>query len=80
MTESLVARLCKPFEQRNHCIFTDRFYTSVTVAEYLLDKQGTRLCGTALPNRKKVPKEIKNIQIERGSHSLLFNGKTAAVA
>ena len=80
VTGSLVARPCKPFEQRNHCIFTDRFYTPVTVGEYLLDKQGTGLCDTALPNRKKFPKEIINKKMERGSHSLLFNGKTAEVA
>jgi len=79
VTGALVARLCKPFEGQNHCVFTDRFYTSVNVAEYLLDKQGTRLCGTAMTNRKKFPKQIIQKEMERSSHSLLYNGKTAAV-
>lgn len=72
VTGSLVARLCKSYDGKNHCIFTDRFYTSVTLAEYLLEKHRTRLCGTALTNRKKFP-------TERGSHSLLYSGNTAAV-
>ena len=52
VTGSLVAQLCKSFEQGNHCIFTDHFYTSVTVTKYLLTKQGTQLCGTALLIKK----------------------------
>jgi hypothetical protein len=79
VTGSLVARLCKPFSMRNHCIFTDRFYTSVTLAEYLLQQQGTRVCGTAMTNRKKFPKELVKKKMERGTHSLLYNGTTAAV-
>jgi len=79
VTGDLVAWLCKPFEGWNHCVFTDRFCTSVNVAEYLLDKQGTRLCGTAMTNRKKFPKQIIQKKMERSSHSLLYNGKTDAV-
>ena len=77
VTGSLVARLCKPYNGRNHCVFTDRFYTSVVTAEHLLS-QGTRLCGTALTNRKKFPKHTVQKKMDRGSHSVLFNGKTAA--
>jgi hypothetical protein len=80
VTGCLVARLSKPFENRGHCIFTDRFYTSVNIAEYLMEKQGTQLCGTALTNRKRFPKElISKKKMDRGSHSLLYNGKIAAV-
>lgn len=79
VTGCLVARLCDPIQGRNHCIFTDRFYTSVNTAEYLLQTKTTRLCGTCMTNRKRFPKELVKKKMDRGSNSMLYNGKTAAL-
>jgi len=79
VTGCLVARISKLLENRGHCIYTDRFYSSVNIAEYLQEKQGTMLCGTTMPKRKRFPKElIETNKMERGTHKLLYNRKVAA--
>lgn len=78
VTGSLVAQLCKPYEGQNYCIFTDRYYTSVTLAKYLRENQGTYLCGTALTNRKLFPKQLIKKKMTRGTSEILFDGKVAA--
>ena len=82
MTGSLVARLCKPFEQRNYCTYMYIYRSLLHICNgrrILTRQQGTRLCGTALPNT--VEKNFLLIlKKSPGSHSLLFNGKSAAVA
>jgi len=79
VTGSLVVRLCKPFEGQYHCVFTDRFYTSVTLAEYLLDNHATVMVGTALTNRKLFPASLVKKKMDRGTSEMLFNGKVATV-
>lgn len=79
VTGSLVSRICRPFEGQNYCVYTDRFYTSVTLAEYLMDQQQTRLVGTAMTNRKCFPKSLITRKMDRGTSKLLFNGKVSAM-
>ena len=79
VTGSLVARLCKPYADQNYCVFTDRFYSSVTLAEYMLNEQGTRMCGTAVPPRKLFPKSLVHKKMEKGSSTMLYNGDVATL-
>lgn len=79
VTGSLVARLCKPYADQNYCVFTDRFYSSVTLAEYMLNEQGTRMCGTAVPSRKLFPRSLVQKKMEKGSSSMLYNGDVATL-
>lgn len=58
ITGSLVARLCRPYADQNYCNFTDRFYSLVTLAEYMLNEQGTRMCRTAVTSRKLFPRQL----------------------
>lgn len=79
VTGSLVARLCKPYAGQNYCVFTDRFYSSVTLAEYMLNDQGTRMCRTAVPSRKLFPKTLVKKKMEKGSSTMLYNGEVATL-
>ena len=68
-----------PCAYNNYNVFTDRFYTSVQLAEYLLN-HGIGFCGTAMTNRKIFPKCLKktNKQMRKGESEMLFNCKVAA--
>ena len=57
VTGSLVNRMIQPYHGQNYTVYTDRFYTSVTLAEHPIDNHNTRLCGTALSSRKRFPKQ-----------------------
>ncbi|XP_046555943.1 piggyBac transposable element-derived protein 4-like [Haliotis rubra] len=50
----VVIKLCENIMNKGHVIFTDNFYTSGTLGDYLLQKD-TYLCGTARTNRKGYP-------------------------
>lgn len=80
VTGNLVVRMLEDFRDQNYCVYTDRFYTSVKLAEFLLSR-GIHICGTAMTNRKLFPKELikKNGQLKKGESELLFNGKVAAI-
>ena len=55
----VVVHLLKPYLQRGHHVFTDRFYTSIPLAKTLQDK-GTAFTGTAVRNRVGLPEAIRN--------------------
>lgn len=50
---NLVVRMTDEYSGQNYSIYTDRFYTSVQLAEYLLTNKDIRLCGTAMTNRRE---------------------------
>ena len=82
VTGNLVVRLTDTDEIKgqNHIVYTDRFYTTVTLAEILLTR-GIRLCGTAMTNRLSFPKDLKrrSKELAKGEYVLLFNGEVAAI-
>ena len=79
VTGNLVVRMTEGFRDQDYNVFTDRFYTSVQLAEYLVN-HGIGLCGTAMTNRKLFPKCLKktNKQMQKGESEMLFNGEVAA--
>ena len=81
VTGNLVVRVTDEYSDQNYSVYTDRFYTLVQLAEYLLTNKGICMCGTALTNRKEFPKELirKKSQMTRGESDLLFNGSVAAL-
>jgi len=79
VTGSLVVRISQPYHGQNYCLYTDRFYTSVNLATYLLENNETRLCGTALTNRKNFPKVLIQKKMDRGSSEKLYNGTVQAI-
>ena len=78
VTGNLVMRISFPYKDQNYCLYTDRFYTSVALCEYLL-RVDTLLCGTVQSNRKRFPKELVKRKMDRGRSELRFNGKCAAI-
>ena len=50
ITGNLVVRMTQDFQDQNYIVFTNRFYTTLDLYEYLLTK-GIGACGTAMTNR-----------------------------
>lgn len=57
LSAHVVIDLLRGLENKGHCVFTDNFYTSPTLAHYLTTI-GTCLCGTIRPNRRGFPKDL----------------------
>ena len=64
-SETVVLKLMEPILDRGHTIYTDNFYTSVTLAEQLMTRN-TNLCGTLRKNRKYLPSEVVSAKLKRG--------------
>lgn len=62
---SVVVKLCQPLLNEGRILFADNYYTSLSLANYLKDRQ-TDLCGTLRKNRKDLPKDIINKKIAKG--------------
>ncbi|KAK9701407.1 Transposase IS4 [Popillia japonica] len=58
---AVVYTLIKPYLEKGHNLFTDNWYTSPTLAEYLHEHK-TNLCGTVRNNRKGMPKLEKKLK------------------
>ena len=80
VTGNVVVRMLEEYRDQNYCVYTDRFYTSVQLAEFLLTR-GIRTCGTAMTNRRLFPKQLKKKQgqLRKENSELLFNRKVAAI-
>ena len=48
VTGNLVVQMTEEFSDQNYTVYTDRFYTSVQLAEYLMTQKGICLCGNAM--------------------------------
>lgn len=57
LSAHVVIDLLRGLENKGHCVFTDNFYTSPTLAHYLTTIR-TCLCGTIRPNRREFPKDL----------------------
>ena len=55
--DKLVLELCKGFENTYRHLFTDNFYTSVTLFKELIER-GIKATGTIRKNRKFLPKDL----------------------
>ena len=64
-TERIPAVLMEPFLGKGHVLFTDNFYTSPSLAEFLL-QNNTHLCGTVKHNRKFYAHQLVPLILEKG--------------
>ena len=55
----IVMHLMQPYMNRGHHVYTDRYYSSIPLAQALLDK-GTGFTGTMLKNRVNLPDVIRS--------------------
>ena len=74
ITGAIVIKLLSPYLNKGHSLFTDNFYTSPSLSNYLFQKK-TNSCGTVRQNRKKMPffeKKLKPGEVEwRSSGTIL---------
>ena len=78
MAAKVVIGLTKSLEKKGYVIYTDNFYTSPVLADFLYARQ-TYLCGTIRTNRKGYPKALvqtaaQGRRMERGSSDWLMCG------
>ena len=73
-TESRVVKLCNEVLDRRCTIYSDNYYTSLSLAEYLLVKR-TYLCGTVRPSRKYLCKEVVKAKLKKGEMKVAENRK-----
>lgn len=73
-TERIPVTLMQPFLDSGRILYTDNFYTSPSLAKYLLE-HNTHLCGTIRTNRKHFCKELIDVQLEKG-HAEFYLSET----
>ncbi|KAJ4437268.1 hypothetical protein ANN_17405 [Periplaneta americana] len=60
--KAVVRHLVKPLEGTGRNVTTDRYYTSIELAEELYNDDKLTLVGTLKSNRKHIPEELKKTQ------------------
>ena len=69
-TERIPSVLLQEYLGSGHVLFTDNFYTSPSLAAYLLEND-THLRGTVKLNRKYYPKELSRTELEKGEAAVM---------
>ncbi len=62
----VVDTLTKEYQQKNHIVYYDRFFSSVKLAEDLLSK-ATYTNSTVMLNRKGLPAAMKRLKLKKGA-------------
>ena len=65
-SERILVSLMGPYLNRIHILFTDNYYMSVTLAQFLL-QYNTHLVGTIQINGKHFAKELTDTDLEKGT-------------
>ena len=73
--ENIVKTLCMLIYKSGRNVTTDNFFTSLSLARYLLDQKIT-IVGTVRKNKKFLPIEFQNCKGEAGNIKFLFQEKT----
>ena len=77
-SESMVFKLTKPLLKKGAIIYADNFYTSVPLAEKLLQEK-TYYCGTVRKNRKLLPQDVMTAKLKKGNVIGKMNSKGVKV-
>ncbi|XP_047738345.1 piggyBac transposable element-derived protein 4-like [Hyalella azteca] len=73
-SESIVLKLAKPLLKNGATIYADNYYSSVPLAEKLLQEK-TYYCGTVRKNRKLLPQDVMSAKLKRGEVTGKMNSK-----
>ena len=65
LSSRIVIELTKFLEKKGYVIFTENFYTSPQLTDYLFSRD-TYLCGTVRTNWKGFPKPLLNLKLNKG--------------
>ena len=63
-TAAIVLKLMKPYLEKRYHVFTDSYYNSVSLTEFLSSK-GTYITGTLRKDRKRNPKKIISMKLKK---------------
>lgn len=74
----IVENLLGDLANEGRTLYTDRYYTSPALAT-ALEGKNTGLVGTVMPNRKGLPKELKNPKLKKGEQAFRRSGNMLAV-
>lgn len=79
-SRNVVMNLLKESEllHKGYCLFIDSWYSSPTLYRELYN-MGTNVCGTARINRKKMPRELKLHQLQKGEAVVFSTRDMAAI-
>ena len=61
----VVSNITKEYQLKNHVIYFDRFFSSLHLAQHLLEQQ-TYVNSTVMLNRKGLPVAIKSLKLKKG--------------
>lgn len=75
---NVVLRLCEGLLGKGHSVFVDNWYTSLDLAEKLIDNE-THLIGTLRRNRKYLPKQVMEAKLNPGEFAAKENSKGITV-
>ncbi len=67
-SERIPVALMQPYFDKNHILFTDNYYTSPSLAKFLIG-HGTHLVGTIRTNRKNFAYDLIDTNLEKGQAS-----------
>jgi hypothetical protein len=62
----VVEHLTRNYQEKNHVVTYDRFFSSVALAEHLLEKK-TYVNSTVMLNRKGLPPQVKKMKLSKGA-------------
>nr|CAH7724533.1 unnamed protein product [Callosobruchus chinensis] len=71
---SVVKQLLQDYLGKGHILYIDNFYSSVSLAEYLLSEK-TGMVGTLRANRRGTPKNLMNSKLKEGEAIWKRKGK-----
>lgn len=80
ITSAVVMKLCLKLNDSHRTVYTDRYYSSPSLAFYL-NQLGLEFCGTVMINRSEFPKElVKKPTCKQGEFQWLMCQETNIVA
>ena len=71
-SESVVLQRCKPLLKKGSPVYADNFYSSIALAEKLLQVK-TYYCGTVRKNQKFMPPTVTKDKLKKGEMSGQMN-------
>ncbi|KAI6648410.1 PiggyBac transposable element-derived protein 4 [Oopsacas minuta] len=66
-TGAIVLHLMRDYLDKGYCVFTDNYYTSVTLTK-IMSERSTYICGTLRPDRKGNPQTVIQSKLKRGEY------------
>ena len=63
-TAAIVLKLMEPYLEKRHHLFTDNYYNSVSLTEFLSSK-GTYITGTLRKDRKRNPRKVISTKLKK---------------